>query len=110
MARNRRVRSGMCWTKSDDVQTIATAANKRWFLKQLRSDDTIKGAFAVETEIDACDQKLVEAAIASAAVRFSELAHREALTAAADYVSDPKFSQQWRTSLTIILGAADVFL
>lgn len=105
-----RVAMGMCWTKSDDVQTIATAANKRWFLKQFRSDDTIKGTFAIETEIDACDQKLVEAAIASAAVRFSELAHREALAAAADYVSDFKFSRQWRTSLTTILGAASVLL
>ena len=105
-----RVAMGMSWTKSDDVQTIATAGNKRWFLKQFRSDDTIKGTFAVETEIDACDQKLVEAVIASAAVRFSELAHREALAAAADYVLDLKFSRQWRTSLTIILGAADVLL
>jgi K+-sensing histidine kinase KdpD len=105
-----RVAVGMSWTKSDDVQTIATAANKRWFLKQFRSGGTIKGTLAVEIEIDACDEKLVEATIARAAVRFSELAHREALAAAADYVSNLKFSQQWRTSLTIILGAADVLL
>jgi K+-sensing histidine kinase KdpD len=105
-----RVATGMCGTRSDDVRTITTAANRRWFLKQFRSDNVVEGTFAVETEIDACNRKLVEAAIASAAVRFSELAHREALAAAADYVSDLKFSQQWRTSLTTILGAASVLL
>ena len=52
----------------------------------------------------------MEVAIASAAVRFSELAHQEALAAAADHVSDLKFSYQWRTSLTTILGAAGVLL
>ena len=105
-----RVATGMCGTKSDDVRTIALAANRRWFLKQFRSGDIIKGTFAVETEIDACDRKLVEAAITSAAIRFSDLAHRETLAAAADYVSDHKFSHQWRTSLTTILGAASVLL
>jgi K+-sensing histidine kinase KdpD len=48
-----RVATGMCGTKSDDVRTIAAAANRRWFLKQFRSDNIIKGTFAVETEIDA---------------------------------------------------------
>ena len=48
--------------------------------------------------------------VASAAVRFSEVAHQEALAAAADHVSDLKFSYQWRTSLTTILGAASVLL
>jgi K+-sensing histidine kinase KdpD len=36
--------------------------------------------------------------------------HREALAAAADRASDLKFSYQWRTSLTTILGAASVLL
>ena len=36
--------------------------------------------------------------------------HREALAAAADHASDLKFSYQWRTSLTTILGAASVLL
>jgi two-component system sensor histidine kinase KdpD len=105
-----RVATGMCGTKSDDVRTIAAAANRRWFLKQFRSDDIVKGTFVVETEIDACDRKLVEAAITSAAIRFSEFTHQETLAAVADYVSDPKFSHQWRTSLTTILGAASVLL
>jgi two-component system sensor histidine kinase KdpD len=105
-----RVATGMCGTRSDDVRTIAAVANRRWFLKQLRSDGIIKGTFAVETEIDACDRKLVEAAITSAAIRFSELTHRETLAAAANYVSDIKFSHQWRTSLATILGAASVLL
>jgi K+-sensing histidine kinase KdpD len=70
----------------------------------------VKGTFAVETEIDACDRKLVEAAITSAAIRFSELAHQETLAAAVEYVSDLKFSHQWRTSLATILGAASVVL
>jgi two-component system sensor histidine kinase KdpD len=105
-----RVATGMCGTKSDDVRTIAAAANRRWFLKQIRSDGMVKGTFAVETEIDACDRKLVEAAITSAAIRFSELAHQETLAAAAEYVSDLKFSHQWRTSLATILGAASVVL
>jgi K+-sensing histidine kinase KdpD len=64
----------------------------------------------VETEIDSCDRKFVEAAITSAAIRFSELTNREALDAAANYVSDLKFSHQWRTSLATILGAASVLL
>jgi two-component system, OmpR family, sensor histidine kinase KdpD len=106
----RRVATGMCGTRSDDVRTIAIAANRRCFLKQFRSDGIVNGTFAVETEIDACDRKLVEAAITSAAIRFSELTHRETLAAAADYVSDPKFSHQWRTSLATILGAAGVLL
>jgi K+-sensing histidine kinase KdpD len=105
-----RVATGMCGTKSDDVRTIAAAANSRWFLKQFRSDGIVKGTFAVETEIDACDRKFVEAAITSAAIRFSELSRRETPAAAADYVSDPEFSHQWRTSLTTILGAASVLL
>ena len=105
-----RVATGMCGTNSDDVRTIAAAANRRWFLKQFRSNGIVKGTFAVETEIDACDRKLVEAAITSAEIRFSELTHRETLAAAADYVSDPKFSHQWRTSLATILGAASVLL
>jgi len=105
-----RVATGMCGTKSDDVRTIAAATNRRWFLKQFRSDGIVKGTFAVETEIDACDGELVEAAITSAAIRFSELAHQETLAAAANYVSDLKFSHQWRTSLAMILGAASVML
>jgi K+-sensing histidine kinase KdpD len=52
----------------------------------------------------------VEAAITSAAIRFSELAHQETLAAAVEYVSDLKFSHQWRTSLATILGAASVVL
>jgi K+-sensing histidine kinase KdpD len=106
----RRVATGMCGTRSDDVRTIADAANRRWFLKQFRSGDIVKGTFAVETEIDACDRDLVEAAITSAAIRFSELSYRETLASAADNVSDLKFSYQWRTSLTTILGAASVLL
>jgi K+-sensing histidine kinase KdpD len=105
-----RVATGMCGASSDDVRIIAGTANRRWFLKQFRSDGIVKGTFAVETEIDGCDRNLVEVAIASAAVRFSELVHQEALAAAADHVSDLKFSGQWRTSLTTILGAASVLL
>jgi two-component system, OmpR family, sensor histidine kinase KdpD len=105
-----RIAIGMWGTTSDDVRTIAAAANKCWFLKKIRSDDIMKGTLAVEIEIDACDRKLVEVAITSAAIRFSELTYREKLAAAADYVSDPKFSHQWRTSLTTILGAASVVL
>jgi K+-sensing histidine kinase KdpD len=105
-----RIATGMCGTSSDDVRIIAGTANRRWFLKQFRSDGIVRGTFAVETEIDGCDRNLVEVAIASAAVRFSELAHQEALAAAADHVSDLKFSYQWRTSLTTILGAASVLL
>jgi two-component system sensor histidine kinase KdpD len=105
-----RVAVGMWATKSDDFRTIAAAADRCWFLKKIRSDDIIKGTFAVEIEIDACDRNLVEGAIMSAAIRFSELIHREKLAAAADYISDPKFSHQWRTSLTTILGAASVVL
>lgn len=105
-----RVATGMCGTKSDDVRTIAGDANRRWFLRQFRSDGMVKGTLAVETEIDACDRKLVEAAITSAAIRFSELAHQEMLAAAADCVSDLKFSHQWRTSLATILGGASVML
>jgi K+-sensing histidine kinase KdpD len=41
---------------------------------------------------------------------LSELADRETLAAAADYAFDPRFSYQWRTSLTTILGAAGVLL
>jgi two-component system, OmpR family, sensor histidine kinase KdpD len=104
------VAMGMSGTKSDEVLIIAAAANKRWFLKQVRSDGMVKGTFAVEAETDACDRKLVEAAIAGAAIRFSELAHRETLAAAAEHVSDLEFSYQWRTSLTTILGAAGVLL
>jgi K+-sensing histidine kinase KdpD len=67
-------------------------------------------AVGVETEIAACDRKLVEAAIASAAIGFSEPGHQEPLVAAADHVSDAEFSYRWRTSLTTILGAAGVLL
>ena len=102
--------AGMCGTTSDDVRTIAVAANRRWFLRQFRSEGMVKGTLVVEAELDTCDRKLVEAAITSAAVRFSELAHQETLAAAADYVSDLKFSHQWRTSLTTILGATSVVL
>ena len=105
-----RVATGMCGTKSDDLRAIAAAANRLWFLKQFRSDGIVRGTFAVETEIEACDRKFVEAAITRAAISFSELSHRETLAAAADYISDPKFSHQWRTSLTTILGAASVLL
>ena len=105
-----RIATGMCRTSSDDVRIIAGAANRRWFLKQFRSDGIVRGIFAVETEIEGCDRNLVEVAIASAAVRFSELARQEAVAAAADHVSDLKFSYQWRTSLTTILGAAGVLL
>jgi two-component system, OmpR family, sensor histidine kinase KdpD len=105
-----RVATGMCGTNSDDVRTIAIAANRRWFLKQCRSDGTVLGTFAVETEMDACDRKFVEAAITGAVIRFSELARQEALVATANCVSDPKFSHQWRTSLATILGAASVVL
>jgi K+-sensing histidine kinase KdpD len=101
---------GMSGTRSDDVLIIAGAANKRWFLRQVRSDGMVQGTFAVETETDACDRTLVEAAIANAAIRFSELAYRETRAAAADRVSDLEFSYQWRTSLTTILGAAGVLL
>jgi K+-sensing histidine kinase KdpD len=105
-----RVATGMCGTSSDDVRIIAGTANRRWFLKPFRSDGIVRGIFAVETEIEGCDCNLVEVAIASAAVRFSELAHREALAAAADQISGLTFSYQWRTSLTTILGAAGVLL
>jgi K+-sensing histidine kinase KdpD len=105
-----RIATGLCGASSDDVRIIAGTANRRWFLKPFRSDGIVKGTFAVETEIDGCDRNLLEIAIASAAVRFSELAHQEALAAAADHISDLKFSYQWRTSLTTILGAASVLL
>jgi K+-sensing histidine kinase KdpD len=105
-----RVAAGMCGTWSDDVLIIAAAANRRWFLKQVRSDGMVKGTLAVETDIDACDRKLVEAALTSAAIRFSELVHRETRAAAADCVSNVEFSYQWRTSLTTIQGAAGVLL
>lgn len=104
------VATGMCGTSSDEVRIIAGAANRRWFLKPFRSDGIVRGIFAVETEIEGCDRNFVEVAIASAAVRFCELAHQEALAAAAEHVSDLKFSYQWRTSLTTILGAAGVLL
>jgi two-component system, OmpR family, sensor histidine kinase KdpD len=101
-----RIALAMCAIKSDDVRTIAATANRRWFLKQFRSDGIVKGTFAVEIEVDACDGNLVEAAIGGAAIRFSELTRQET----ADDVSGLKFSHQWRTSLTIILGAAGVLL
>jgi K+-sensing histidine kinase KdpD len=41
---------------------------------------------------------------------LSELADRQTIAAAADYASDPRFTYQWRTSLTTILGAAGVLL
>jgi K+-sensing histidine kinase KdpD len=66
----------------------------------------LRATKGVATEIN----PQLEAAIASAATRFSELAHQETLAAAADHVSDPEFSYQWRTSLTTILGAAGVLL
>jgi K+-sensing histidine kinase KdpD len=62
------------------------------------------------TEIDTCDHKLVEAAIASAAIRFSDPAHQGTPAVAVDHVSDAEFSYRWRTSLTTILGAAGVLL
>jgi len=103
-----RVATGMCGTRWYGIRTVASAANRRWHLAQLRSEGMIRGTLVVEAEIDTCDSKLVEAATTKAATRFSELAHRESLTAAADCISDPKFSNQWRTSLTTILGAASV--
>ena len=39
-----------------------------------------------------------------------ELADRETPAAAADHACDPRFSYEWRTSLTTILGAAGVLL
>jgi K+-sensing histidine kinase KdpD len=63
-----------------------------------------------QADIDARGRELVEAAVTAAAISFSELAQQEAIAAAADRVSDPQFSRQWRSSLTTILGAASVVL
>ena len=103
-----RIAIEMCGAKSDGVRTITAAANKRWFLRQLRLEHTIHGILAVETESDVIDRRIIEAAIVGAAMRFSDLARGEALTAAADYFSNAEFSHRWRTSLTTILGAASV--
>jgi K+-sensing histidine kinase KdpD len=105
-----RVAIAMCWTKSLDVRTLSFDRSRRWILKQFRADDAIRGVLAVETDTAVCDPRLVEAAIARAAARFSDLARREAEIAAAQDVADFKFSQQWRNSLTIVLGAASVLL
>jgi K+-sensing histidine kinase KdpD len=103
-----RVAAGMCGARCDATRAISPAGTRRWFLKQLRVDDAIRGTLIIETEVDACDRKLIEAVIAKAATRFSELARRESLMAVAGGISDPRFSSQWRTSLTTILGAASV--
>jgi two-component system, OmpR family, sensor histidine kinase KdpD len=103
-----RIAIEMCGAESDGVRTITTAANKRWFLRQLRLEHTIHGTLAVETESDGRDRRIVEAAITGAAMRFSDLARRETLTAAAGYFLDAEFSHRWRSPLTTILGAASV--
>jgi two-component system sensor histidine kinase KdpD len=103
-----RIAIEMCGAKSDGVRTITTAANKRLFLMQLRLEHAIHGTLAVETERDANDRRIIEAAITGAAMRFSDLAHGETLTAAADHFSGAEFSHRWRSSLTTILGAASV--
>jgi K+-sensing histidine kinase KdpD len=105
-----RVAAGMCGTRCDDIRMISPGGTRRWFLKQLRFDDVIRGTLVVETDIDACDRKLAEAALAKAAHQFCELARRESLVAVAEGVADPGFCGQWRTSLTTILGAASVLL
>ena len=105
-----RVAIEMCGVKSDGARTITTAANKRWFLKQLRVENTIHGTLAVEIESDVNDRTLVEAAITGAAMRFSDLARREALSGAAQYVLGAEFTHRWRTHLTTVLGAASVLL
>lgn len=104
----KRAAAGMCGTRCDAIRTISPTGMRRWFLKQLRFDDAIRGTLIIETEVDAYDRTLVEAAITKAATRFSELARRESLMAVAGGISDPRFSSQWRTSLTTILGAASV--
>jgi K+-sensing histidine kinase KdpD len=49
-------------------------------------------------------------AVATRLPELSELADRQTIAAAADYALDPRFTYQWRTSLTTILGAAGVLL
>lgn len=98
----------MCGAKFDGVRAITTAANKQWFLKQLRLDHAIHGILALEIEGDANDRAFVEAAITGAAMRFSDLARRETLAGAAKYVLGEEFTHRWRTHLTTILGAASV--
>ena len=49
-------------------------------------------------------------AVAMRLPELSELADRQTIAAAADYALDPRFTYQWRTSLTTILGAAGVLL
>lgn len=105
-----RLAVGMCGQTSDEIRAVVTAPNRGWLLKQLRWKNTIQGTLVVAVEIDACDRELVEAAVATAAIRCCELAHRESLLVVAERVSDLQFSQQWRTCLTTISGAAEVLL
>ena len=49
-------------------------------------------------------------AVATRLPELSELADRQTIAAEADYALDPRFTYQWRTSLTTILGAAGVLL
>jgi K+-sensing histidine kinase KdpD len=106
----RRLAVGMCGSESDETRAIVTATNRGWLLKQLRWNNVIQGTLVVAVEIDTSDRELVEAAVATTAIRCCELAHNESLAAAAKYVSDARFSYQWRTSLTTISGAASVLL
>jgi K+-sensing histidine kinase KdpD len=105
-----RLAAAMCAQPSDEMRVVATAGNGCCFLRQLRRDNVIRGTLAVVADIDVCDRKLVEAAMVRAASRYAELARQESLATTASYVSDIKFSNQWRTSLTTILGASDVLL
>jgi K+-sensing histidine kinase KdpD len=104
----RRVAAAMCATRYDAIRVISTNGTRLWFLKQLRFDDRIHGTLVVETGIDACDRKLTEAALEKAAIRFCELARSRSLMAKAESLSDSGLGRQWRTSLTIILGAVGV--
>jgi two-component system sensor histidine kinase KdpD len=104
----RRITIEMCGAKFDGVRAITTAANKQWFLKQLRLDHAIHGILALEIEGDAHDRTFVEAAITGAAMRFSDLARQETLAGAAKYVLGAEFTHRWRTHLTTVLGAASV--
>jgi K+-sensing histidine kinase KdpD len=49
-------------------------------------------------------------AVAMRLPELSELADRQTIVVAADDTSDPRFTYQWRTSLTTIRGAAGVLL
>jgi two-component system, OmpR family, sensor histidine kinase KdpD len=104
----RRIAVEMCAAQSDGVRTIATAANKRWLLRQLRSEHDIHGTLAVEIASGCNDRRIAEAALTAAAMRFSDLARRETLSAAAGYFSDAEFSNRWGSQLTTIVGAASV--